>query len=540
MAEGWKWSWNEPGYLHHYVLEHADRELGRVGTRKTPLEYRNQGDLNGLIQEIYEALHDPPGGRGGPYAGSEFQDIRSAYEVLRKTNLGTCIDLSLLFCGLCLDYDLVPLLVLLDGHAFAAVSLRYTRTAYRGEQPKRDLRELRDRFNAYDPLFKDGAWLREQVAQNEWLAVECTGFASWKPLAPDSGPPEARNRDADGYLSFDDASRAGEAQLQPEPAGQPNARTLICIQNTAHARDIWRIKADEAGLPPVRPAVQTVPLNLAALVDRETYADRIKNVVKITGAGLYVLILHGDRRQAHDAFIARIALWDLPRLFNTRTVVVSKLRPPLSPVSDVDAFMLPQLAPLWNRDEEEGWLPLLDRIKAEPPQILQFNFLFGEETPGQTLGFEVVKWTLDCWRDWASQHAASVAGRLIIVLSVAYDPSDDLTDPPGRKKWKRKFKPPPGSGIRPKVEEIKIDDYKPSLYVDRMDALPGVSWKNLDEWINRTEVEDYFRQALPGLRQEVETALRDECARHDQSLPMRTVIETLVKLTVPDSGGPSP
>jgi hypothetical protein len=85
------------------------------------------------------------------------------------------------------------------------------------------------------------------------------------------------------------------------------------------------------------------------------------------------------------------------------------------------------------------------------------------------------------------------------------------------------------------VEEIEINTYKPSLFVDRMDALPGVSWKNLDEWIDRTEVQNYFRQALPVLRQQVETALRDECDRHGQSLPMRTVIETLVNLTVPDS-----
>jgi hypothetical protein len=540
MADGWKWSWNEPGNLHHYVLEGVRHELGRIGARKSPLEYVDQRDFEGLVREIYEALrlrdirydHDPPGGRGGPYAGSQFQELRTPYEVLRTTNQATCIDLSLLFCGLCLDYNLVPLLVLLDGHAFAAVSLEYTRTEYKLNNPKGPLLELRDRFNPNDRLFKD---VRE-FSRNKYLPVECTGFAYWKPLDPDGGFPEAC-RDTTGYLSFDEAVRAGDAHLQLEAGGRPGTRKVICILNIAHSRDVWKISADQAGSLPERTAVYKVPPSLRSLVDREPFATRIKNVVEVSGRGPHVLILHGDRDQAHEEFIQRVAVWVLPGLFKTPKLVVRKLQPPLSPSHDADAFMLRQLAPLWNREEHEGWDSLLSQIKEEAPQILQFNFLFGEEGPSQRLGFEAVCRTLDYWRDWARRRAPGVADRMIILLSVAYDPSDNLT---GFSSVKRLFKRPRGSGIRPKVERLKIDDYKQSLNLDRLEALTGVSWNDLDEWIDRHEVSRYFGEALPALRHRVDQALRNECVRHRQSLPMKNVINTLAELAIDVSGGSLP
>lgn len=51
------------------------------------------------------------------------QRIRTPEEILGRPNQGTCVDLSLLFGGLCLHHQLSPVLVVLDGHAFAAVCL---------------------------------------------------------------------------------------------------------------------------------------------------------------------------------------------------------------------------------------------------------------------------------------------------------------------------------------------------------------------------------------------------------------------------------
>src|SRR3954470_14173851 len=38
-------------------------------------------------------------------------------EILVSPGQGTCLDLAILFCGLSLGYDLLPILVVLEGHA---------------------------------------------------------------------------------------------------------------------------------------------------------------------------------------------------------------------------------------------------------------------------------------------------------------------------------------------------------------------------------------------------------------------------------------
>lgn len=49
--------------------------------------------------------------------------IRTPAEVLEAPRVGTSLDLAALFCGLCLGNELLPMLIVLDGQALAAVSL---------------------------------------------------------------------------------------------------------------------------------------------------------------------------------------------------------------------------------------------------------------------------------------------------------------------------------------------------------------------------------------------------------------------------------
>lgn len=51
------------------------------------------------------------------------QRIRTPVEILSQPRQGTCLDLALLFCGLCLGCNLLPKLILLEGHAIVVVSL---------------------------------------------------------------------------------------------------------------------------------------------------------------------------------------------------------------------------------------------------------------------------------------------------------------------------------------------------------------------------------------------------------------------------------
>ena len=56
----------------------------------------------------------------------EAQFIRKPNEILSGNKEGTCLDLALLFCGLCLGHKLLPIFVLLENHALVAISLRFT------------------------------------------------------------------------------------------------------------------------------------------------------------------------------------------------------------------------------------------------------------------------------------------------------------------------------------------------------------------------------------------------------------------------------
>src|SRR5690242_18180436 len=55
------------------------------------------------------------------------QLVRSPAEVLDPSGPGegTCLDLSLVFCGIALAMDLLPVLVILEGHALVAISLTH-------------------------------------------------------------------------------------------------------------------------------------------------------------------------------------------------------------------------------------------------------------------------------------------------------------------------------------------------------------------------------------------------------------------------------
>jgi hypothetical protein len=44
---------------------------------------------------------------------SRFQIIREPSDLIRGSQRGTCLDMTLLFAGACLSYDLIPLIVLL-------------------------------------------------------------------------------------------------------------------------------------------------------------------------------------------------------------------------------------------------------------------------------------------------------------------------------------------------------------------------------------------------------------------------------------------
>lgn len=228
-APAWPpWPRTDERGLARFVTARADRwlplDIARFDLGGRPDRHRT------VAAAVYDALlrRDVRYALEAYHPSDALQTIRTPPEVLVSPREGTCLDLAALFCGLCLAYELLPVLVVTDGHALAAVSTTHG---------------LRD-WNAYDrpgrelfaagPVTDPGA-LRDLVDSGAYLAVECTGFARSELLGQYADLPEARHREG-GVLSFDRALAAGREQL-----GRPG-RPLRFAVDIAQAHYDWRFE----------------------------------------------------------------------------------------------------------------------------------------------------------------------------------------------------------------------------------------------------------------------------------------------------------
>jgi len=218
-----------------------DRGLARFvtpeATRWLALDI-SRFDITGQPDErrlLVEAIYNELVKKNIHYALEEYhpaerlQPIRTPAEILDAPREGTCLDLAALFCGLCLGNELLPILIVLDGHALIAVSLTH------------GVREW-DSYRSERALFETGpltnpARLRELIDEESYIAVECTGFAHSELLGqiPGEPSPESIQR-VDGMLSFERAVAAGREQL--DLPGRPFQFAL----DIAVAHYAWRIE----------------------------------------------------------------------------------------------------------------------------------------------------------------------------------------------------------------------------------------------------------------------------------------------------------
>jgi hypothetical protein len=211
-----------PEMPRSHDLKTEPRALARFIPRAVPpalrlppainrLDLLHQEGVEALLRELYTLLRDqgitcdvePP----APAMAAR-QPIRTIDTILSEKR-GTCLDLSLLFCAVCLAHDLAPLLIVLEGHAFVAVATGRTLQQPHGEGMPAFERGMLASFDA----------LRDLVPRL-YLPVECTGFAAGAGLSREY--PEGRGRERrDGCMSFDRAVRAGEEYLNAHiaPAG---------------------------------------------------------------------------------------------------------------------------------------------------------------------------------------------------------------------------------------------------------------------------------------------------------------------------------
>jgi AAA ATPase domain len=183
-----------------------------------------------IARAIYDALRE----RDIRYALEEYhpsqalQAIRTPPEILTAPREGTCLDLAALYCGLCLANELLPVLIVIEGHALAAISLTNGVRDWNGYRPGREL-------FATGPL-ADGQALRDLIDEESFLAIECTGFAHSDQLGQKTDDrPEAQHRTG-GLLTFDQAVDAAHQQL--DRADRPFQFAL----DIAIAHYGWRIE----------------------------------------------------------------------------------------------------------------------------------------------------------------------------------------------------------------------------------------------------------------------------------------------------------
>ena len=196
-----------------------------------------------LVDAVYSTLLE----KGVRYALEKYnsadptQLIRTPSEIVGQKE-GTCLDLALFFCGVCLGCELLPLVILIEGHALAAVSLNY------------DIRTKDDLTRSERRYFKDGLLtnteaLRQMVDGGAYLAVECTGFAETEKL-PQSLP-EGVGRNFKGLLSFERAVDAGSEQLSRED------RPFLFALDIAAAHDLGFKPITDADIQAAKVSAET-------------------------------------------------------------------------------------------------------------------------------------------------------------------------------------------------------------------------------------------------------------------------------------------
>jgi hypothetical protein len=208
----WKWSKANEKDLAKFVNGDAVKLLDKLGVNRFDLSHDPDGRKE-LVKAIYNALV----ARNINYAYEQYQPaaetqiIRPPHEILSTPGEGTCLDLAALFCGLCLGYELLPLLIILEGHAFVAVSLKHSLKQWDDSFAKeRNLFNTPKLFTGEESL----AELKKLIDESEdYIAIECTGFAHTQSFKNPTQP-EAKRRKADGTLSFDNALNAGRDQLE--------------------------------------------------------------------------------------------------------------------------------------------------------------------------------------------------------------------------------------------------------------------------------------------------------------------------------------
>jgi hypothetical protein len=283
----WEWNKAEQTSLAKFITEDSIKLLDKLPVDDRLKLIQDDDGRRDLVKVIYNTLvskdikyayekYDPE---------AEKQQIRTPSEILGTPGEGTCLDLAILFCGLCFGYDLLPLLIVIEGHALAAVSLNHKRDQWEDLGRERTLFNKRDLFKGEENL----AELQKLIENNAYIAVECTGFAHTNSFG-NSEEPEAIGRTANGVLSFEKAVSAGRKQLS-----NPNRPFQFAI-DAATAQYCWKIKPLE--IPNLAAELRKVEVNQKAEKLKETEMEGVNAKGKATTGEFTVNQIVGEAEKS--------------------------------------------------------------------------------------------------------------------------------------------------------------------------------------------------------------------------------------------------
>jgi hypothetical protein len=236
------WPKDDGKGLARYVLPEVSDKV-RTASNTADLEAR--GELDAVAREIYEALaaQDIRWARARYNPDDAVQNVRPPGDILTGAGDGTCLDLALLFAGVALGKQLLPLVIVLEGHALAAVS----RTTERGDATGSE-RQRAEIDWTREGLLTNSDKLKQMVDEGRYVLVECTGFAV-SDIALSATRPEGRGR-INGRLDWGEAVRAGREQLEEVSRPLLFAVDVAALQDYSHFKPFDPLGQGIAALKP--------------------------------------------------------------------------------------------------------------------------------------------------------------------------------------------------------------------------------------------------------------------------------------------------
>lgn len=291
VEKNYEWARAEKRTLSRYVQPQYLPTEFRLPATLNRLDLSRHEGPRGIAAQLYELIRKceinydlaPFDARSGVK-----QMIRKPATILSEKR-GGCLDLAVLFATMCVDNDLLPIIIVVDGHAFAGLSLN---------------RERHSMSKPHKVMSWNEGMLTDLIVlhsiEKEYLFIECTGAAKSKVLQPEY--PEGRGRQENGSMSFDRACEAGSEQIRQstrsenDPA-KPSQRPFL------YALDIHELQVTYG----LTPFLGTGSSSASPEYSRNAYLrSRIEDVqqewdrkyyVLLSGSGQEVILLGSPKKR---------------------------------------------------------------------------------------------------------------------------------------------------------------------------------------------------------------------------------------------------